>query len=342
MKNATDARLKGRSLTWGRLALAALLLLPPLVLENNGYLLRVATLTLMYAGLGGAWNLLGGFAHQISLGHAAFFGLGAYTSTILFRDLGLTPWIGMLVAAGVAGLASFIIGIPTFRLRGHYYALGTLAFAEVLRILFLYFRSFTGGAIGLSVPYMGESAWYFQFYGNRPYYFIALAMLAVTLYITHRVSHGRLGYQLRALKNSHEAAEVVGVDTTRAKLQANFLSAVITGAYGTFYAQYHFFIDPDTVFGLMTFSVKMALVTIMGGLGNVWGPLVGAAILVPLDEWTNAVFTGGLAGASRFIYGSLLIVLILWQPRGLLYWVHRTAERKRERKSAAIGSEVRT
>jgi len=342
MRIASIAQSTQRPSLRGLLAVAVLLLLPPLVLENNGYLLRVATLTLMYAGLGGAWNLLGGFAHQISLGHAAFFGLGAYTSTILLRDLGLSPWIGMIVAAAVAGLASFIIGIPTFRLRGHYYALGTLAFAEVLRILFLYFRSFTGGAIGLSVPYMGDSFWYFQFYGNRPYYFIALAMLALTMYITHRVSTGPLGYRLRALRNSHEAAEVVGVDTTRAKLQANFLSAVLTGAYGTFYAQYHFFIDPDTVFGLMTFSVKMALIAILGGLGNVWGPLVGAAILVPLDEWTNAAFTGGLAGASRFIYGSLLIVLILWQPRGLLYWADRSLERLRERRAAAVGEGVRS
>lgn len=337
MKNGIGAW-TGRARRWGTAALAALLLLPPLVLENNGYLLRVCTLTLMYAGLGGAWNLLGGLAHQISLGHAAFFGLGAYTSTILLRDLSLSPWLGMLAAALLAGIASLLIGVPTFRLRGHYYALGTLAFAEVLRILCLYFRSFTGGAIGLSVPYLGESAWYFQFYGNRPYYFIALAMLALTMYITHRVSTGPLGYRLRALRNSHEAAEVVGVDTTRAKLQANFLSAVLTGAYGTFYAQYHFFIDPDTVFGLMTFSVRMALIAILGGLGNVWGPLVGAAILVPLDEWTNAVFTGGLAGASRFIYGSLLIVLILWQPRGLLHWFHRTLERLREQKPGAAGS----
>jgi branched-chain amino acid transport system permease protein len=159
-------------------------------------------------------------------------------------------------------------------------------------------------------------------------------MLVCTIVVTYRIDRGRLGYQLRALKNSHEAAEVVGVDTYRAKLKANLLSAVITGAYGTFYAQFQFFIDADTVLGFWTISVKMAMMAILGGMGNVWGPLLGAAILVPLDEWTNAVFTGSLAAMSRLIYGGLLITLIIWQPRGLLHWVYKSVRRFRERPQA--------
>ena len=303
-----------------------LLFLPPLIFESRGYYLRIATLVLMFAGLGGAWNILSGFANQVSLGHAAFFGVGAYTSTLLLKFTGLSPWLGMVAAGGAAGLLSLIVAVPTFRLRGHYFALGTLAFAEILRVLFLYFKAITKGPVGLSVPYMGDSVWFFQFSGGLGYYFTALALLCLTCFVAYRVKVGRLGYQLRALSNSHEAAEVVGVDTYRAKLWAGILSSVLTGFWGTFYAQYTYFIDPDTVFGVWTISLKIAMVVILGGLGTIWGPLVGSAILIPLDEWTSAIFTGNLAAVSRLLYGCLLIALILWQPRGLLSWFSRPTE----------------
>jgi branched-chain amino acid transport system permease protein len=314
--------------------LVLVLLIPPLFFENRGYYLRIATLVLMFAGLGGAWNIIGGFANQVSLGHAAFFGVGAYTSTLLLKYAGLTPWLGMVAAAVVAGLLSLLIAVPTFRLRGHYFALGTIAFAEILRVLFLYFKGITEGPVGLSVPFMGDSVYYFQFSGSRGYYLTALALLLLTCFVAYRVKVGRLGYQLRALSNSHEAAEVVGVDTYRAKLWASILSSMLTGAWGTFYAQYLYFIDPDTVFGFWTFSIKMAMVVILGGLGTIWGPLVGAGILIPLDEWTGAVFTGNLSAVSRLIYGGMLIALILWQPRGLLFWISEKAERGWRKRSA--------
>ena len=310
------------------LGVAVLLLLPPWVFDNKGYYLRICTLVLMFAGLGGAWNIIGGFANQISLGHAAFFGVGAYSSTLLLKHFGLSPWLGMMAGGALAGLMSMVIAVPTFRLRGHYFALGTIAFAEILRVLFLYFRGITEGPVGLSVPYLGESFWSFQFFGSFGYYLTALAMLCATFGLSYRVKVGRLGYQLRALRNSHQAAEVVGVDTYKAKLKASLLSAVLTGAWGTFYAQYLYFIDPDTVFGFWTFSVKIAMVVILGGVGTIWGALVGAALLIPLDEWTNAVFTGNLAAVSRLIYGAMLMGLILWQPRGLLYWFSQTVRRR--------------
>lgn len=311
------------------LILAGFLILPIFVFGTKSYYLRIAVLILMFAGMSNGWNLISGYGNQISLGHAAFFGLGAYTSTLLLKYAGVSPWFGMIGAGLVAGLSSLLVGIPTFRLRGHYYALATLAFAEVLRVLALYFRHITGGAVGLTVPYLGDSFWFFQFYGNRVYYLIAVFMFFSTILVIYKIDRGRLGYQLRALKNSHEAAEVVGVDTYRAKMKANFLSAIITGMYGTFYAQFQFFIDADTVLGFWTISVKMALMTILGGMGSIWGPLIGAAILVPLDEWTNAVFTGNLAAVSRLIYGGLLIILILWQPRGFFYWIYQLTARSR-------------
>lgn len=325
---------------WSLLVL--LFILPPLIFDSRGYYLRISTLVLMFAGLGGAWNIIGGFANQVSLGHAAFFGVGAYTSTLLLKFFGLSPWLGMIAAGGVAGILSLVIAVPTFRLRGHYFALGTIAFAEILRVLFLYFKGITEGPVGLSVPFVGHSIWFFQFTGNVGYYFTALALLCLTFFIAYRVKIGRLGYQLRALSSSHEAAEVVGVDTYRAKLWASILSSVLTGAWGTFYAQYLYFIDPDTVFGFWTFSVKIAMVVILGGLGTIWGPLVGALILIPLDEWTNAVFTGDLAAVSRLIYGGLLIGLILWQPRGLLVWLTQVAERRRQNKMRVASPEMET
>jgi len=328
---AMYARLNSHPFKIVRWALLALLLiLPPLIFENRGYYLRISPLVLMFAGLGGAWNIIGGFANQVSLGHAAFFGAGAYTSTLLFKFTGISPWVGMMAAGGVAGILSLVIAVPTFRLRGHYFALGTIAFAEILRVLFLYFKGITEGPVGLCVPFVGHSIWVFQFHGNVGYYLTALALLCLTFFVAYRVKMGRLGYQLRALSSSHEAAEVVGVDTYRAKLWASILSSVLTGAWGTFYAQYLCFIDPDTVFGFWTFSVKIAMVVILGGLGTIWGPLVGALILIPLDEWTNVVFTGNLAAVSRLIYGGLLIGLILWQPRGLLYWLSQVVERRRQ------------
>jgi branched-chain amino acid transport system permease protein len=307
--------------------LAVIFLLPPLALDSESYYLRIATLILLYGGISSAWNLLGGLANQISLGHAAFFGLGAYTSTMLLHYLTVSPWLGMVAAFGVAGTASLLVGIPAFRLRGHYFALATLTLGEVVRVLFLYFREYTGGAVGLSVPFLGNSFWYFQFPGSTAYYLIALVMIGLTMYLAFRIGRGRLGYQLRALKNSHDAAEVVGVNTYRAKLKIGFLSAGIMGAFGTFYAQYQFFIDPDTTMGFWTISVKVALMSILGGIGTVWGPVLGAAILVPIDEWANAVFTGNLAAVGRLLYGVILIVLILWEPRGILDLLKRGVNR---------------
>jgi branched-chain amino acid transport system permease protein len=299
-------------------AVLVLLCLPPGLYSSRSYELRIATLVLMYAGMATAWNIVGGFANLVSLGHAAFFGLGAYTSTLLLKHQGLPPWGGMVAAFTVAGMASLVIGWPSFRLRGHYFALGTIAFAELFRLPALYFSKLTGGAVGLTVPRKSDGWLYMQFAGNREFFWIAVGMFVATLAATYWVHRSALGYRLRALRSSHDAAEVVGVNTLRAKLVANFVSCSILGAYGVFYAQFHFFIDPDTVFGLWTVSIKIAMMAILGGLAYVWGPFVGALILVPLDEWTNAVFTGRFSGTGRLLFGALLIALILFQPRGVM------------------------
>jgi branched-chain amino acid transport system permease protein len=314
-----------------------------ILLPNNGYFLRIATLILMFAGMSSAWNLIGGYANQVSLGHAAFFGLGAYVSTLLFIHYGISPWLGMLFAGVLGALASIAVGLPTFRLRGHYYALATLAVAELFRILALYFRGVTKGAVGLSVPYVSEpSIWTFQYFGNRPYFFIAAGLLAIAIAMSFWLERGPLGYRLRALRNSHAAAEVVGVNTTRAKLHANLLSAALMAMYGTFYAQFQYFIDPNTVFGFWTVSIKVAMIAILGGVGTVWGPLIGACILVTLGEWTDTIFTGHLAALSKLLYAIILIVLIVYRPGGLLSLIPRIRGGKRTRQARSAPTAIST
>ena len=297
-----------------------LLCLPPLLLDTNSYELRIATLVMMFAGMATAWNIVGGEANLVSLGHSAFFGLGAYCSAILLVRYQLSPWLGMVVAMLVAGLASIVIGWPSFRLRGHYFALGTIAFAELVGIAVLYFSGLTGGAVGISIPPVEDGWWYIQFAGNREFYLIAFGMFLVVIVAAYAVHYSPLGYRLRALRSSHEAAEVVGVDTARTKLIANFISCALISAYGVFYAQFHFFIDPESVFSFWSISIKVAMMAILGGMTYVWGPFVGAVALVLLDEWTNAAFSEQSAGIGRLIFGVLLIALVLLRPRGLLHW----------------------
>ena len=303
------------------LLLAGLLtaaVLVPLGLDAQGYAMRVLTLTLMFAAMAQAWNIVGGLANQISLGHAGFFGIGAYTSTILLRDLGLSPWLGMVAGMALAAVAAAILSVPTFRLKGHYFALVTLAFGEVMRVIANSWSSMTGGPVGLSVPFAPNSLWMFQFNTVRPYYYICLvALVAVTL-VFWFIKTGALGYRLRAIKENPDAAEVIGIDTYRAKLWAGLISAILTAAIGTIYAQFNYFFDPDTIFGVASISVRMALIAIVGGISMTFGPIVGAFFIIPLEEISSAALAGRAAGLSAFVYGALLIVIILIKPQGLL------------------------
>ncbi|MGE4278778.1 MAG: branched-chain amino acid ABC transporter permease [Magnetospirillum sp.] len=292
--------------------------LVPLGLDPQGYTLRVLTLTLLFAAMAQSWNIVGGLANQISLGHAGFFGIGAYTSTILLRDLGVSPWLGMIAGMGLAGLAAAILSVPTFRLKGHYFALVTLAFGEVMRVIANSWSSVTGGPVGISVPFAPNSLWMFQYNTVRPYYYVSLIALVLVSVVFWRIKTGALGYRLRAIKENPDAAEVIGIDTYRAKLMAGLVSAVLTAALGTVYAQFSYFFDPDTIFGVASISVRMALIAIVGGVSLTFGPIVGAFFIIPLEEISNAALAGRAAGLSAFVYGALLIAIILVKPQGLL------------------------
>ena len=299
------------------LLIAAVALLP-LLLDPRGYWIRVLTFTLLFAAMAQAWNIVGGLANQTSLGHAAFFGIGAYTSTVLLLKFGISPWLGMLAGGALGGVAALVIAIPTMRLQGHYFALATLAFGEVMRVIANVWTSLTGGPVGLSVPFVPPSFAAYSFKLLRPHAYIALAALIVVTVIFEMIRRGAMGYRLRAIRENAPAAEVIGIDTTRVKLQAAVISGVLVAMLGTLYAQIAVFFDPDTVFGIASISIRIALIAIIGGVGTAAGPILGAFFIIPLEESMNALLSSRAAGLSQLVFGIILIAVILWRPRGFI------------------------
>ncbi|QUS41112.1 branched-chain amino acid ABC transporter permease [Tardiphaga alba] len=290
----------------------------PLALNPTGYWIRVLTFTLLFAAMAQAWNLIGGLANQTSLGHAAFFGIGAYTSTILLLKFGISPWIGMIAGGALGGLAAFIIAIPTMRLQGHYFALATLAFGEVMRVIANVWTPLTGGPGGLSVPFVPPSFAAYSFKQLLPHTYIALIALIIVTVIFEVIRRGAMGYRLRAIKENPAAAEVIGIDTTKVKLQTAVISGVLMAMLGTLYAQVAVFFDPDTVFSAAAISIRVALIAILGGVGTPIGPILGALFIIPVEELMNDLFSAGAAGLSQLIFGVILIAVILWRPRGFI------------------------
>jgi len=309
----------------GGVVLAIALLAFPLVFKKP-FPQRMMILIFMYALLGEAWNILGGYAGQVSLGHAVFFGIGAYTSTVLLMKLDLTPWLGMIAGIFIAVVVSIIIGYPCFRLGGHYFVIATIALGEIVAIVFLNWK-FVGGAIGLFLPLLDESLLNFEFHSSKaPYYYIILAMLVVTVFIAYWIEKSKLGFCFRAIKNDPDAARSLGIDLTKYKLMAMIISAALTAMAGTFYAQYVLFIDPHTVMPLML-SVQMCLIPVLGGTGTIAGPIIGSAILIPMAEYTRVQLAGKVSGLHLLIYGFLIMVIAVFQPAGLMGLVQRYRRR---------------
>jgi branched-chain amino acid transport system permease protein len=272
---------------------------------------------LLFAFIGVAWNLMGGYAKQLSLGHAAYFGLGAYTSTILEIRYGISPWIGMVAGGVVAMLASLPIGAVCFRLRGPYFAIATIATAQVLMLLFLKFRDFAWGAEGTTIPNFGDAPLMMQFDEKSSYYYLALGLLALGLAITYRIEHSWMGYYLVAIGEDEDAAEAIGVNAPRVKRDIYMISAFLTALAGTFYVQYIYFIDPATAFSF-NISVEAALVCIVGGIGTLWGPVVGTVLLETTSALLQSWLGSSAGGVQLTVYSLILIGVILWRPSGLL------------------------
>jgi branched-chain amino acid transport system permease protein len=302
-----------------------LALMPAVV---TGQLRSVAVRMLLFALLGVAWNVMGGFAGQFSFGHAAFFGLGAYTTGVLLVDFGVSPWIGIAAGAVVAALYGALAGWLSFRyrLQGAYFALATFAFAEMLRLFVLRSDTF-GAAVGYRVPLLVEPSWpMLQFPPDSPnYYFVVLGLLAGALFVVVLLIRSTPGLLILAVRENEAAAEAAGVSGTRYKVAAVALSAALTAVGGGFYLMFYFFVDPEIAFGARM-SVEILLPAIIGGVGTIWGPVVGAVLLIGLGELSTVLvrdppaylsFLDGRSGFDLIIFAVLLIVVILFLPRGV-------------------------
>ena len=285
----------------------------------------------LYAMLATAWNLLAGYCGQISLGHAVFFGTGAYTSTLLLQQgwLGVwaSPWVGMALGALLAALLSQVIGFPVFRLRGHYFAIATIAVGEIVQTVVINWDA-VGGARGLFVPIKRpDSLVNLQFHeSKRTYYYIALALLVLAIGISRWIVRSRTGYYFRAIREDQDAAAALGIPVARYKQRAMAISAALTALGGTFYAQYVLFIDPESVLPL-SLSILVCLVAVLGGVGTLWGPILGAAILVPLGEITRVQLGGTGKALDLVIYGLLIMIVSVVQPGGIMALLQRGSRR---------------
>ena len=293
----------------------------------TGYLLHVATLILMYATMALAWNWLGGFAGQLSLAHAVFFGLGAYTNGMLQKFFDINPWVGTLIAMVGVGLLSILIGLPIFRLSGAYFSIATITIAEMCKIIFVNWEA-TGKAVGLYLPIRESSLLHFQFSEKEPYYYIILVMFVIAIAISYWLKNSRNGYYFRAIREDADAAKTLGINILRTKLLAMVLSSMVCAMVGSFYVNMQLYIDPDNVFRFMT-SVQIALIAVLGGMGSVWGPFIGSIIILTLSESSRAFFGGMGAGLDFVIYGLLIIIFAVWQPGGILGAIEAMRKKKK-------------
>jgi branched-chain amino acid transport system permease protein len=293
----------------------ALAVLAFTALVDSGVWLTFAMMALYGTLLAQSWNLLGGYGGQFSFGHALFFGCGAYVQAIAQVTHGLNPWLALALAIVVASGVGVFVGALSFRygLKGSYFALVTLAFAEVFRVLAVSV-GFTGGGVGMMVP-LRESFANLQFGSRKGYVVLVLGFVVAALVVTSWLRHSRFGARLQAVRDNEDAARALGVDPFRVKLGAIALSGAFMGAGGAFYVQVFQYIDPSIAFGPHT-SVEALVAAIVGGMGTLWGPLAGALVLHTLAELTRNLF-GALPGINMVIYGCVLILIVMFMPRGL-------------------------
>jgi branched-chain amino acid transport system permease protein len=314
---------------FGLAVLGAVMLALPQVVKSS-FALDIFIRILLFSFIGVAWNLMGGYAKQLSLGHAAYFGLGAYTSTIMQVDFGISPWIGMVAGGIVAMLASLPIGWLCFRLRGPYFTIATIATAQALMLIFLKFRDLAWGAEGTTIPNLGSAPWMLQFETKASYYYVVLGLLALGLLITHRIEQSWMGYYLVAIGEDEDAAEAIGVNAPRIKRDIYMISAFLTALAGTFYTQYIYFIDPATAFSF-NISIEAALVSIVGGIGTLWGPVIGTVLLETTSALLQSWLGSSTGGIQLTVYALILMAIILWQPAGLMGMLANAYRRFRDR-----------
>lgn len=309
--------------------LLAIAILFSLLVKDTFYL-HIAILTFLYIGLASSWNLISGYAGQLSLGHAAFFGIGGYTSTILFMRLGITPWFGLIAGGILAGIVSLLIGYPSFRLRGSFYTLVTIAFAEVLKVTAINWRSLTEGSIGLHIPFKPGLV-NMIFTSRNNYAFLMLCFAVLTILVTHLIAHSKWGFYLIAIRENEDSAAALSINSPKYKSYASFISSFLTAIGGSIYAQYILLVEPNDIFSL-NLSIMVALVGIVGGLGTVWGPVLGGVLVLPLSELLRSYLgSGPLRGTNLIIYGLVLMIVAIKSPNGLYHSLTKLIAKLTER-----------
>lgn len=306
------------------LSLLALLLFlfAVLPLLAGAYFIHIFILILFFSYLSSSWNILGGFAGQFSFGHAVFLGIGAYTSTILYVNYGISPWIGMAIGSIFSTVVGVFIGYLCFRygLKGPFFSLATLAFAEMFRIGALNI-DITNKAVGILIPLKQSSLAALQFQDRIHYYYIILIFNVAICSITYFISRSKLGDYLEAIREDEDAAEALGIDTLKYKIIAIAISAFLTSLGGTFYAQYLSYIDPVICFGVQN-SFEIFIRPILGGLGTVFGPFLGSLILGPLSE-ISRMLLGKYTGMHLMLFGAILVAVIMFLPGGVVEFLRK-------------------
>ncbi len=292
--------------SWPIILLAFLAILPFIGLSS--YLMHILILVIIYSIVGMAWNLLGGYCGQPSFGHAAYFGVGAYTAGLLYSKLGLSPWWGLPISIFVVTALSLVIGFICLRLRGPYFALATIATGEVLRVTAENLVKFTSGDLGILIR---ERTWV----GKVWYYYIVLLLAIGTFLLVKKVVESKFGYYFVSIREDPDAAESMGINTTLYKTIALCLSGALTGLAGAFYTNYMGYIDPKVVFNLHDISIVTIMVVMVGGVATYWGPTIGAIIMVFLAEIIRS--NPGLGAAHQTLFGVLLIFIIIFLPNGI-------------------------
>ena len=312
----------------------AIAIVVPFIFHDN-YVLQTLIMVMLYAYWSSAWNILGGFAGQSAMGNGVYIGIGCYVTAVMFNEFAISPWIGMIVAAVIAGVLSTVLAYPCFKLSGTYYSLSTVALLHVFRIIFNQekelFGMYIGGAEGLKIPWAGGFM-NMQFVDKIYYYFIILVMLVAVLFLTNWIRKSKMGYYLLALNTNQGAASSLGVDVVRYKLYAQFISAALSALGGAFYVMLIMYIDSSRVMGY-ALSLEVLLLAIVGGRGTVWGPLLGALVMVPVNELLRANLGSALSGLPTLVYGAVLMIVIYFMPGGLIIYVRKLAAKVKEKKA---------
>lgn len=316
------------------LVFLVLALLP--VLSQGDFFVSTLCLSVVWAIMGIGWNIVGGYAGQVSNGHAMYFAIGAYTGALCLKWYNITPWVSMWIGVVISMVLAFIIGYPLLRLRGHYFAIATMAIVECVRIIFTNWK-WIGGATGVSFFVKGQSSLYTLQFNNRiPYYFICLGFMLVAVIVSRVIQQSKFGYYCRAIKANQDSAESAGVNSTYYKRWAYMISAAIVSVGGALYAQYIQYIDPVSLLPLSN-SMLIVLIVVMGGIGTIWGPILGAFIMTFINQYARALFNQ-MSGLNLFIYGVLCLIIVLFLPKGLMsIFTNDKVKKMFQKKSAEKG-----